>query len=423
MKKTLIFKYFALFLIVGIMSCGSDETPDFLPAGPTVTSITLSANSTTLFEGESATFNVVDNLGNNITSESIITIDGVVVTDNPYVFTTAGTYVVVVTNGDFESTINIVVEAVPVPTAIILTVNPTTLFAGESATFTVMDDLGNNVTSIATFTANGVTVTSPYTFPTAGNVDVIASFSGLTSNTVSVTVNAPSTRMFTTKILLSDHTGEWCGACPTAGVKVHDATAANPNVLAIAYHNGDSMANSDATTVENAFNISGFPTVNINGKAGEWSWSNFPSSELNPFINATQQTGLAINSTVNGNNLDITVKVGFANIADTNLKLTVWLLEDGKSGTQSNYYEPGGNPLYNYEHNDIARKAYTAPMGDVIPAGSIVVDADYTKTFTGVAIPGGVNTANLRILAFVSDAADNILNVQTAGTGVNKDFD
>jgi len=405
------------------MSCGSDETPDFLPASPTVTSITLSANDTTLFEGESATFNVVDNLGNDVTSESVITVNGVVVTDNPYVFTTEGTYVVVVTNGDFESTITIVVEAVPVPTAITLTVDPTTLFIGESATFTVMDDLGNNVSSIATFTANGVTVTSPYAFPTAGNVDVIASFSGLTSNTVSVTVNTPSARTFTTKILLGDHTGTWCGACPTAGVKIHAAKAANPNVIPVAFHNGDSMANSDTQAVENYFNPAGFPTVNINGKAGEWSWSNFPSSELTPFLNATQATGLAINSTVSGNNLDITVKVGFADVTDTNLKLTVYLVEDGRVESQYNYYEAGPNPIPDYVHDDILRKSYTAPMGDVIPAGSIVTDGDYVKTFTSVVIPGGVNTDNLRLVAFVSDAGNNVLNIQTAGTGVDKDFD
>ena len=423
MKKKSIFKYFALFLIVGIMSCGSDETPDLSPPAPLVTSITLTANDTTLFEGESATFNVVDNLGNNITSDSVITINGVVVTDNPYVFTTAGTYVVVVTNGDFTSTITIVVEAVPVPTSITLTVNPTTLFAGESATFTVMDDLGNNVSTIATYTADGVAVTSPYTFATAGNVDVIASFSGLTSNTVSVTVNAPSTRVFTTKILLGDHTGTWCGACPTAGVKIHAAKAGNANVIPVAYHNNDSMDNADASAVENYYQPAGFPTVTINGKAGEWSWSNFPSSELNPFLNATQNTGLAINSTVNGNNLDITVKVGFADVTNTNLKLTVYLVEDGRVESQANYYEAGPNPNPNYVHDDILRKSYSSPLGDVIPAGSIVADGDYTKTFTGVAIPGGVNTANLRLVAFVSDSANNVLNVQTAGTGVDKDFD
>ena len=99
------------------------------------------------------------------------------------------------------------------------------------------------------------------------------------------------------------------------------------------------------------------------------------------------------------------------------------MLEDGKVESQSNYYEPGGNPLASYEHNDIARKAYTAPMGDVIPVGSIVVDADYTKAFTGVAIPSGVDTSKLRILAFVTDSADKVLNVQASATGVNKDFD
>jgi len=233
-----------------------------------------------------------------------------------------------------------------------------------------------------------------------------------------------STRTFTTKILLGDHTGTWCGACPTAGVKVHAATQANPNVFAVAFHNDDSMANADSNAVASAYSVNEYPTVHINGKAGTWSWSNFPTSELTPFLNATQQTGLAINSTVNGGNLDITVKVGFANITDTNLKLSVYLLEDGKVESQSNYYVSAHpNPWTDYVHDDILRKSYTAPAGDVIPAGSIVVDADYTKTFSGVAIPAGVDVTKLKIIAFVSDATNKVLNVQAAGTGVNKDFD
>lgn len=354
-KKT-IFKYFALFLVLGIMSCGSDDDQVTgvgvgSVGGTTATSITVASASTSLNIGDSATFTVTDNLGNNVSSNSVFAINGVTIT-SPYTFNTAGTFVVTVTSGQLTTTITIVVTA-----------------AGSGGS------------------------------------------------------GGSSARTFTTKILLGDHTGTWCGACPTAGAKVHAATAANPNVLAIAYHNGDTMANADVTVVENAFSINEFPTVKINGKAGTWTWSNFPTSELNPFLNATQQTGLAINSTVSGNNLDVTVKVGFGNITNTNLKLTVWLLEDGKVESQSNYYEPGGNPLTTYVHNDIARKAYTAPMGDVIPAVSIVVDADYTKTFSGVAIPAGVDLSKLRILAFVSDAADKVLNVQSAGTGVNKDFD
>jgi len=359
MKTTkTIFKYFALFVVFGIMSCGSDDdaagsgTPPGggNGSGATATSITVASASTALTVGDSATFTVTDNLGNDVSSNAVLTIDGVVIT-SPYVFNTVGTFVVTVTSGGLTTTITIVVTA-----------------AGSGGS------------------------------------------------------GGASTRTFTTKMIISDFTGTWCGACSTAGVKIHSTTAANNKVLAIAYHNDDSMSNADALVVETAYNVNAFPTVKLNGNA-DWTWSSMPLAELDPFLNAMQQTGLAINSTVSGNNLDITVKVGFANITNTNLKLTVWLLEDGKVASQSNYYEPGGNPLANYVHNDIARKAYTAPMGDVIPAASIVVDADYTKSFTGVAIPAGVDTSKLRILAIVSDTSNNVLNVQTAATGTNKDFD
>jgi len=348
MKTKTILKYFALFLALGIMSCGSDDDSGTGTGtgDATATSIAVVSTSTSLTVGDSATFTVTDNLGNDVSGNSVFTIGGVTVA-SPYVFNTSGTFVVTVTNGELSTTITVVVEE---------------LVTG-------------------------------------------------------------STRTFTTKILLGDHTGAWCGACPTAGVKIHAAKAGNANIIPVAYHNDDSMDNADASAVENYFSPPGFPTVNINGKAGSWSWSDFPMSELSMFLFSVQPTGLAINSTVNGDNLDITVKVGFANITDTNLKLTVYLVEDGRVESQANYYEDGPNPNPNYVHDDILRKSYTAPMGDVIPAESIVVDGDYVKTFTGVAIPSGVNTANLRLVAFVSDADNKVLNIQTAGTGVDKDFD
>jgi len=310
-------------------------------------------------------------------------------------------------------------------TSISITTNATTFSTGDQIIITVLDNLGNDITSTSQITIGGNPINSnPFILTNPGNFDVIANHQAFTSNNVNISVSTTSSRIFTTKVLLNEFTGTWDGATPVAGEAVKNAKSGNPNIIPVGYHNGDTMTNSDATAVENAYNITGFPTVKINGAAGEWTWSNYPIAELDPFLNTTQPLGLAINSTISGNNLNIAVKVGFANITNTNLKLTVYLVEDGIVASQSNYYvNTQPNPWVNYIHDNTLRKAYTAAMGDVIPSGNIIVDTNYTRNFTNVAIPAGVNTANLRLVAFVSDSANNVLNTQTAAIGVNKNFD
>jgi hypothetical protein len=423
MKSTTIIKYFLVLISIGILSCSSDDNGDGGDGNSTATSITLSANVTDILTGGSVTFATVDNLGNNVTSTSSFTKDGSAIT-NPYTFNTAGSYTIVSTKGSLTSnSITIVVSNPPTPTSITLTTNGTSFFQGDNVTMTVMDDLGNNVSASATFTLNGVTVSNPYTLTNIGNADIIATYQTLTSNTVTISVaELPS---FTTKILLSDYTGTWCGACPIAGRSIHDAKAGNPNIIPVGFHNGDSMANTYSDAVDNFYGISSYPTVQINGAAGNWSWSNFPTSELNPFLDATAQLGLGIATTVSGTNIDITVKVGFANVTSTNLKLTVYLVEDGIVASQANYYVAGHpDPWPDYVHDDILRRSYTDAMGDDITSSEVVRGGEFTRTFSSVAIPNTVaNADNARIVAFVSDSTNKVLNIQTVAVGSTIDFD
>jgi len=422
MKTKSFFKYFILLLTIGIVSCSSEDDNGGNGGnggnGNEVTSITLSADPTSLFVDQSSTFTVTDNLGNNVTANATFSINGSDIT-NPYTFTASGTYNVVATYNDLTSSAVQITVTEPA-TSITLSTDASSYYQGQSATMTVLDNFGNDVTASAIFTIEGNNAASnPYLLNNAGSVDIVASYQALTSNTVSVTVNALPT--YTTKIMLSDFTGTWCGACPIAGEAIHNLN--NPNVIPVAFHNGDSMANSDSNAVDNAFNVTSYPTVLINGAAGQWSWSNFPTSELDPYLNAEANLGLGINSTVNGSNLDITVKVGFG-LVNSAYKLTVYLVEDGFVQSQANYYVAGHpDPWPDYVHDDILRKSYTNPMGDAIPAGDITIGGEYVRSFNSVAITNVNNVANARIVAFVSDTNNNVINIQTAALGVDQDYD
>jgi hypothetical protein len=436
------------------MSCGSDD-PD-VAGGPAVTGITISANTntsngvTTLFEGESATFVVTDNLGNDVTSGSTITINGTVVTANPYVFTTEGTYVIVVTNGDFSSTITIVVSGIPEPTTITLTSDVASCWISQSATFQVMDDLGNDVTSLAAITVGGTAITAnPHVFAAAGTFDVIATFSNLTSNTVAVTVVAPTPASdteafvatgapanFTKKVVLEDFTGTWCGQCPGAGAAMVN-TVNGTNIFGVGIHDGDSMAISEGSFYSGHYNVTGFPTVYVNGPDTRW---NFPGmSQVNNELAETATLGLAVDANLVGGKLDLEVKVGYNAAVNEEIKLIIFLIEDDFKALND---PQGGSSLGNqYVHHDVLREVYTAQLGDVITAGNIGTGGVYTRTMTGLDLPSNISDiSKLKVVAYVRNTYTktfvdyfntthtnsphyDIYNVQETHVGSNKDFD
>jgi len=101
----------------------------------------------------------------------------------------------------------------------------------------------------------------------------------------------------------------------------------------------------------------------------------------------------------------------------------VCLSEDKLIGTQRNYYDDGkGDPIVNFEHNNILRKAATDIFGDAIPADQIKKDNISTFSYS-IPLTGYV-TENCNIIAFVVDASTKkVLNVQGVKLGSSKNFE
>ena len=77
----------------------------------------------------------------------------------------------------------------PTVTAITLTASAVQVDLGQEVTFTVNSNLSTDVTADATYTANGVALTgSTFSSNTAGTYSIVATYNGVTSNTVTVTV-------------------------------------------------------------------------------------------------------------------------------------------------------------------------------------------------------------------------------------------
>ncbi len=312
---------------------------------------------------------------------------------------------------------------------LVLTASKTRVYNFTLVNFTVSNG-NNNVTSDAVISVDGTPISgNSFTMAGLGTKRVTAVVDGENTNSLDITVIEPS---FTTKVLIEDFTGAGCGWCPRVSrgiLDVHNAPEGD-DVIVVAIHNPvfgpDPMTFGQRLLIENRLGVNGsYPTAFIN-RDDEWNAvSNHAMSVTQPInlLSATKPVGLAINSSLSGNSVSATVKVGF-DLDQSDLKLVVFLLENNYIYPQTNYTNNwnGASPISNFEHDDILRASFTDLLGDVIPADQQVGGSEYSVTLTAT-VPSGVNTADMDIVAFVVDATDKVVNVQKAAVGTNQDFD
>ncbi|MGJ8683515.1 MAG: Omp28-related outer membrane protein [Nonlabens sp.] len=298
------------------------------------------------------------------------------------------------------------------------------VYTNTLVNFTVRDASGAVVTSTAVITVDGTPIAgSSALLSGVGVKNAVATVGTETSNTLAVEVIAPS---FTTKALIEDYTGAWCGWCPRISqgiIDVHNSSNGD-DVIAVAVHNGDSMAFPLEGQMRSQFGVNGFPTGILN-RADRWSSVSGDAMNIQQplqLLNAVKPVGLAINSSVSGSTVNATVKVGF-DIEQSNLKLVAVLLQNGVVASQTNYTSNfgGGSSLPNFVHNDILKAAFTDIFGDAIPAAEQVGGGVYSVDLS--ATSSGVNSSDWDIVAFVVNASGEVVNVQKASVGSNKDFD
>lgn len=428
MKTKSIFKQLlALSFVIFAFACSSSSDDGDGSTGPT--SITVTTNSSTVFIGESVNFTVTNNLGNNVTSNSGLKIGDTTI-PNPYTFNSLGDYTVTATVGSLSNSITITVVEAPEPTAITLSTDAEAFwYDSGSAEFTVIDDLGNNVSGLVTYNAESGALDNPATFASAGTYNVTATFtlqdnSTITSNTVVIQA-VESTH--TTKVMIEDYTGTWCQYCPRLAYALDQAVAANNNIIPVAIHDDNDMPFPNVNELLNTFGITGFPSGRVN-RTINWNEStNQPVS----LLSNRQNMGLAINSSISGNTISAEVKVHYDLEPNSANRLVVYLLENGLVYPQVNFYngDPSspffqqGNPIMDYVHNHTARTTFTNMFGDNIPAAEATTGNTYTVNYN-LTVPGSVqNTANLELVAFTVGPDNKVLNVQKASLGENKDFD
>ena len=311
------------------------------------------------------------------------------------------------------------------PESLVLTSDKLIFEVGETATFSVVDDQDNNITSESTILVDGVAISgSTFTPADAGIFEIKAAYLFVESNVIDITANATSNlpASFSKKAVVEDFTGTWCGWCPRVSYAASLVEEQTDKVFVVGVHVGDQMANGFGDALINFYNVTGYPSAYID-RANTWGAPE--PNNVSQALNAAQGTvdvGLAIETSLTGSNLDITISQGFLQNM-TNVKLLVFVLEDGIIADQSNYtsYYGGASTIINFEHNGVLRYAATDIMGDTTTSTIGIHEQSFSVNLSSQGVQDPTKTGVLAML--VDDSARVLYNAQYVISGQTQDFD
>ncbi len=332
-----------------------------------------------------------------------------------------------------------------VTTSLKISLDKTTILADgfDKAVVTVKNQNGEDVSDVSNIIVGSVNSTKNITleYNQIGTYKVYAIKSGITSDTLTVTAVSAGAAKYSSKVLLEEFTGAWAGWAPRLSYKLAGYQSNNSKVFAYAMHYKDALTNfSDDSTLRSRLGVYSWPTAVINRSTKFDENGNIynlnDSTNLTNFLKRRSVLGLAINSSIAGNNLTVTTKVGFdANISDS-LKLVVALVEDNLLTSQLNYYNNNtsypGNPFFNagdtirnYVNKAVYRRSPTSILGTTINSASQTKGGEFILSNT-INITGYI-PANLKIVAFVvfadGQSKFGVLNAQWVAAGQNIAYD
>ena len=414
-----------LFVLMNSCSKSSDNDPtNSNTNGPTSISIVASTGSIVLESQTAITFNVIGNDNINYSNSSTIYVNDIAISGNSFVPTEIGSLAIYAIKGDLTSNM-VNVEVTSGIDGISISISKGSVKINDVIDFSAKDNFNNDVTSNAVFYVNGEAVSgSSFTTGLYGSYEVYATYSNVNGDFQSETVNFFVYR-FTRKVLVEDYTGTWCGYCPRLAYNLEQAEEQNSAVIGIGIHSGDVMETSATNLLENEYGVSSWPSGRIN-RTITWNES---VSQITSYLGSNPGLGIGINSSLTGNSVSVDIKINY-DIESSGNKLVVYLIEDGLIYPQTNYYnnDPNspwyqtGDPIQNFEHNNVLRNTFTNVFGDVIPDG--VVDEEFTINYVATVPTSVQNTSNLEIVAFVvKSSSGSVINVQHSPVGVVQDYD
>ena len=306
-----------------------------------------------------------------------------------------------------------------------------TKIIGQELIIEVKTDSGEDITDQSVIYANGEVLSSPsYVAEEVGVVNLRAEYLNVDSDEVAVEYHDGSQTNFKKRVLVEDYTGTWCGWCPRISHALDLVDQQTDEAVFVAIHRApagtqDPYIYEDADELELLIETPGYPKGFIN-RLTQWD---FPEPDnVGQVISFTQgvnpKLGLKMSSSIDNNQINLSVRALFAEDFQ-NLKLVVYLLENGLVYPQVNYtsFFNGENPIEDYVHDHTLRKTLTNILGDEIDNAQTSTGNTYLKEYN-FQVPQEVeNIDNIEFVAFLTDDEGNVINVRKSALGEVQDFE
>jgi len=401
-----------------------------------LTTISLKSNveTSTIGIAQILEFTVEGDDGDDYTSQSTIAVNGVPIEGNTFSFEEGGEYVFTATYENYTSNslaFNVVTEK-------FLVVDKSKAFRNQTIIFKLLNPDGTDATEEAQFFVNNNLINgSSYTTDIVGEYTVFAEFDSGVSQTDESTFEVFVPKR---KVVYEDYTGTWCGWCVRVTTAVQILKEQSDDVVILAIHNNDPMAFAGESQLASQFGVAGYPAAKINRTTTAPNPEDGAASIALALENAGEETDLsiAINTTLNGNNLAVEVKLMSEIAIPSTHKLVVYLYQNGVVFPQANYYNTiasspwyqMGNPISDFVHDDVLEASLTANVfGDSV-SGTAAFEV-YTRSFTPVnlsqyaytASPNSYDPTRFGVAVYVVDENNNALNAQHVKAGQSVNFE
>jgi thiol-disulfide isomerase/thioredoxin len=214
--------------------------------------------------------------------------------------------------------------------------------------------------------------------------------------------------------MVEEFTGTWCGYCPDGALVLDNLESQNAGkVIGASFHEGDPLQITYFSTLDATYGpVNSYPSGMVNRVPmgsdlliGRESWA----SAANIQLTKTASCGLAMTSYLSSDKKTVTVTVhcGFNTTLSGDYRVTIYMTEDKVTGyPQANYYNDGsidpnsplvglGDPIQDWDHNNVVRTSLSTDLGDAIPSSKMVQGGEYIVTKSGSV--DGFNTTNMHI--------------------------
>ena len=292
---------------------------------------------------------------------------------------------------------------------------------------------GEDISDLATIYANGEAISSSYyTTDDQGKVTFRAEYSNLESEAVDVVFHDGTlTTNYVKRVLIEDYTGTWCGWCTRLSDAIKKVDEQTDKAVFVAIHRAPSGTQDpynyeEASVLEQTLSAAGYPKGFLN-RLTQWE---FPENEnIGQALSLTQganpKLGLKMDSSLEGNTIDLNVDVEFARDFE-NLRLVVYVLENGLVYPQVNYSSSlygGENPIEDYVHDYTLRETLTDILGDDVPVENTRLGQSYSRSFQ-FSIPENIeNSNNIDFVAFIVDEEGHALNSRKSTLGESQEYE